>query len=123
MCCIGLTRNDILQCLMYIPTIRPFPLHDYMLPIIDSWLNEQFFLVQKSRDMIATWTIVMLYTWDTLFHNGRQNIFQSEDAMKTFDLVKRAWLIYRHQPNWLRKIHVARPGAGTAKSGVLRIES
>src|SRR5438445_228267 len=61
-----------------LPTIRPFPLHDYMLPIIDTWLNEQFFLIQKSRDMIATWTIVMLYTWDTLFHQGRQHIFQSE---------------------------------------------
>src|SRR2546428_547190 len=106
-----------------LPTIRPFPLHDYMLPIIDAWLNSQYLLIQKSRDMIATWTTVLCYTWDSLFHEGRQNIFQSEDSSKTFDLVKRAWLIYKHQPTFLKKVHPARAGAGTAKAGVMRIES
>ena len=118
--------TDELQLRTYykeIPTTRPFPLHDYMLPIIDTWLNEQFFLVEKSRDMVATWTTVMLYTWDTLYHEGRQNIFQSEDSTKTADLVKRALFIYRHQPKFLRNIHPAHASLGLAKAGVLRVDS
>ena len=106
-----------------IPTIRPFPLQDYMLPIIEAWQNEQYLFVQKSRDMVATWTIVMLYSWDTFFHHGRQNIFQSETASKTFDLVRRSWQIYKHQPAWLKNVYPARPGAGTTKSGVVRIDT
>jgi len=106
-----------------LPTIRPFPLHDYMLPIIDTWLNEQYLLVEKSRDMVATWTIVMLYTWDMLFHEGRQYIFQSEDSTKTSDLVKRAFIIYRNQPKFLRDVHPAWRALGLAKAGLLRVES
>ena len=118
-------KNSVELSRLYteLPTIRPFPLHDYMRPIIEAWLNSQYFLMQKSRDMIATWTTVMCYTWDTLFHEGRQNIFQSEDSSKTFDLVKRAWLIYKHQPGFLKKVHKAQGGAGIAKAGVLKIDS
>jgi hypothetical protein len=106
-----------------LPTKRPFPLYDYMIPIIDTWLNEQFVLVEKSRDMVATWTMVMLYTWDTLFHEGRQNIFQSEDSMKTSDLVKRAWFIYKSQPRFLKTAHPAQPSLGLAKAGRLRVDT
>ena len=104
-----------------LPTIRPFPLYDYMRPIIDAWLNEQFVFVQKSRDMVATWTIVMCYTWDTLFHEGRQHIFQSEDAQKTSDLVKRAGIIYHNQPKFIRNVHKAYKALGLSKAGTLQV--
>lgn len=105
------------------PTTRPFPMHPYIAPIVDMWLGEQYCLLQKSRDMVATWTIVTLYAWDTLFHQGRQNIFQSEDSTKTLDLIKRAWFIYRHQPTFLKTVHPARATAGVAKAGHLAVES
>jgi hypothetical protein len=79
--------------------------------------------IQKSRDMKATWLTVAMYTWDALFHEGRQHIFQSEDARKTSDLVKRAWIIYKHQPKFIRQIHLAHPSMGIAKAGVLRIDT
>ena len=44
---------------------------------------------------MATWLVVALYTWDTIFHPGRQNFFQSETAPKTLELVRRAWHIYK----------------------------
>lgn len=100
---------------------RPFPMHCYMEPIVDAWLNEQYLLVEKSRDMVATWTIVTLYAWDTFFHRGRQNIFQSEDTSKTFDLCKRAWHIYRHQPKFLKRYKV-QAGQGVAKAGHISFE-
>lgn len=105
-----------------LPTIRPFPMYDYMPPIINQWVMKQFIFIPKSRDMMATWLTVMLYTWDTIFHAGRQNIFQSDKADKTLDLVKRAWLIYKHQPKFLKNHKLAEFQAGTSKAGYLSVE-
>lgn len=117
------TEGQMRQYFAELPTIRPFPLHDYMHPIIDTWLNEQFVFIQKSRDMVATWTVVMCYTWDVLFHEGRQHIFQSEDASKTADLVKRSNIIYRNQPKMLREVHPAKTALGLAKAGTFRVDT
>ena len=114
---------EMMKYFKEIPTTRPFPLEDYMPPIIEAWLNEQYVFIQKSRDMKATWLTVAMYTWDALFHEGRQHIFQSEDSTKTFDLVKRSWIIYKNQPKFIRQIHPAHPSAGIAKAGVLRIDT
>jgi hypothetical protein len=114
-------ESQLRQGFRELPTNRPFPMKEYMPPIIDAWLNEQYLLVEKSRDMIATWTIVMCYAWDTFFHKGRQNIFQSEDTTKTFDLCKRAWHMYRHQPKFL-KPYKTQAGQGVAKAGHIRFE-
>lgn len=104
-----------------LPTIRPFPYSmPYIAPIADTWLNEQIVLIPKSRDMIATWQIVAYYTWDTYFHAGRQNFFQSEKAGKAKALVRRAEFIIKQMPDFLR-IHKAIFGQGEANSGQLLI--
>jgi hypothetical protein len=104
-------------------TVRSFTVMPYMPPIIDTWLSEQFVFIEKSRDMMATWLTVAMYTWDTLFHEGRQNIFQSEDGMKTQELVKRANFIYKNQPKFLRDVHKAVFGAGVGRAGQLLLPS
>jgi hypothetical protein len=104
-----------------IPSVRPFPYHlPYIKPILDYWQLEPLFCIEKSRDMVATWTVVMMYTWDTLFHEGAQNIFQSLTAAKAYDLVDRAWRIYRAQPKFL-KIFKATKVKGDMKGGVLEV--
>ena len=104
-----------------LPTIRPFPYYlPYIKPIAETWLNEQIVCVPKSRDMVATWQIVAYYTWDTYFHKGRQNFFQSEKAGKAKSLVRRAEFIIRQMPEFLR-IHRAQFGVGEANSGQLLI--
>lgn len=117
------TKNavEIASLFVELPTIREFTVKPYIPPIIEAWQNEQFFFVEKSRDMIATWTIITCYAWDTFFHSGRQNIFQSEDASKTMDLVKRAFLIYQHQPKFLKNVQKANFYAGGARSGILEV--
>lgn len=104
-------------------TIRELPMLPYFKPIVEAWLNEPLFAIEKSRDMMATWLIVACYTWDTLFHEGRQNIFQSEDASKSLDLVKRANTIYNNQPKWLKNVHKAEFALGGNKAGVINIPS
>jgi hypothetical protein len=101
-------------------TTRAFTMFPYIQPIVEWWLREKIFLLEKSRDMVATWTVVIMYTWDLLFHPGRQIIFQSDDAGKTLDLVSRADFVYRHQPKFL-KVHPAEFAIGAAKSGIMRV--
>ncbi len=82
--------------------IRPFTVMEYMPPIIEWWQKAQFMVVEKSRDMMATWLMVTLFTWDALFHNGRQHIFQSQDAGHTYELIQRSHTIYENHPHFLR---------------------
>ena len=104
-----------------LPTIRPFPYYlPYIKPIAETWLTEQVVCIPKSRDMVATWQVVCYYTWDTYFHSGRQNFFQSEKAGKAKALVRRAEFIIKQMPEFLR-IHKAVFGVGEANSGQLII--
>lgn len=103
-----------------LPAIRPFTLMEYMPPIVQAWLTSQYFAIEKSRDMMATWLMIALFSWDAMFHEGRQHIFQSEDAFKTLELVQRAELIYRQTPKFLRDtVGKATFSKGNAKSGEL----
>lgn len=117
------TNKELNHYFRDLPGTRPFTLQPYFPPIIEAWLQEPLMVVEKSRDMMATWLVVTMYTWDTLFHSNRQNIFQSEDSSKTDELVRRADFLFRHQPKFLREVHPARYGKGTGKSGVLLVES
>ncbi len=105
-----------------LPPIRPFPHKPYFEPIVRTWQTEQLILVEKSRDMMATWLFVALYAWDTLFHPGRQNFIQSETAKKTRELIRRAHFIWRNQPNFLRP-HPVVYTVGTDGSGELHCEA
>ena len=105
-----------------LPPIRPFTVIEYMPPIAQAWLNSQFFVIEKSRDMMATWLMVALFSWDAFFHKGRQHIFQSQDAGKTLELVQRSKIIYDNTPHFLKQI--IGPiifGKGNTKSGELFI--
>lgn len=114
-------EQDLRQSFVELPKIRPFTLLPYFEPIIDVWQTEKLLAVEKSRDMMMTWLIVTLYTWDTLFHEGKQNIFQSEDATKTRELVTRAGTIYENQPSWLKKVHPAVQSEGGNRAGILKV--
>lgn len=104
-------------------TIRVFTMMPYFRPIIEAWFEHPLMCIEKSRDMMATWLIVTCYAWDTLFHKGRQNIFQSENASKTQELVERAYILHKNQPKWLRDVHPADFSLGGTKAGLLKIPS
>ncbi len=112
--------HTLRQTFDLLPAIRPFPMFEYMEPIITTWVTSQYYAVEKSRDMSATWLMIALHTWDAMFHNGRQEILQSEDAFKTLELVMRAHCIYDNTPHFLKKaIGPANYSKGTTKSGEL----
>ncbi len=96
------TLHRMREVFTLLPSLRPFPMFEYMEPIIHAWMTSQYFAVEKSRDMSATWLLIALHTWDAMFHGGRQEILQSEDAFKTLELVQRAMVIYENTPKFLR---------------------
>ena len=101
--------------------IRPFPIYAYMPPLVKAWEEENLLLIRKSRDVMATWLIVALYTWLTIFQPGRQNIFQSKTASDTDELVRRAYHMYKHQPRFLRDNVQAEYTIGQTRSGAFKI--
>lgn len=116
----GTSVNEILQHFHKISPTRPWTMKEYFRPIIQAWLDHPFFVIEKSRDMMATWLFTTLYTWDTLYHEGQQNIFQSDDTEKTRELVeKRAYFLFLNQPKFLREVHPARFEVGISKGGRL----
>jgi len=104
-------------------TIRPVTFMPYFKPIIETWLREPLMAVQKSRDMQMTWLAVMMFTWDALFHKGRQHIFQSETAMKTRELCDRVNVIWSNQPSWLKKVWnpQCQLSEGASRAGVFKV--
>lgn len=50
--------------------------HLYLL--VDRWLRYPLLLVPKSRRMMCTWTFLLLYGWDSAFHDGRHNFVGSK---------------------------------------------
>ena len=106
-----------------LPTDRVWTLFPYHEPIIRTWLREKILFIEKSRDMMTTWLVVAMYTWDTLFHKNRENIFQSDDSTKTADLVERAFFIWNNQPAFLKNIHPAIYAVGQTRSGILKVPS
>jgi hypothetical protein len=116
-------EQEFKQVFRELPKIRPFTMMPYFEPIIDVWQTEKMVAVEKSRDMMMTWLIVTLYTWDSLFHEGKQNIFQSEDASKTRELIARSQTIFDNQPSWLKRQHPAIFSEGPNRAGLLRVPS
>lgn len=116
-----LTSYDFDEHFSNLPTTRPFTLFPYIEPIIKTWLREKIVFIEKSRDMMVTWLIVTLYTWDTLFHKNRENIFQSDDSAKALDLVERSFFIWENQPSFLREIQPATKSHGSTRAGILRV--
>jgi hypothetical protein len=114
-------EQDIKKYFSELDTIRPFPMLPYIKPILEALLNEKLVALEKSRDMMGTWTVVAFLTWDTLFHKGRQNIFQSENATKTRELVDRAYTIWANQPEWLKNIQKASMAEGTNRAGIIKV--
>ncbi len=113
-------HSDVQKMFRELPGKREFKLLEYMPPIIETWLENPIVLIEKSRDMMATWLTVTLYTWDAMFHRDRQICFQSETATKTTELIERVNFIYKSQPKFLRDLHKGQFNSGTSRAGYMR---
>lgn len=83
------------------PTKR-FPDKPYLRYLVKRWVEEPLLLIPKSRQIMASWLFTALYLWDTQFHKGRYNYFQSKKEEDADYLVRdRAGFILENQPSFL----------------------
>jgi len=81
-------RNDPWEFSKYVFTIdesdkvnpkKRFPYHlAYIKLFFKILMKEQITLVPKSRRMKMTWTCIVFFLWDTMFHGGRHNAIVSK---------------------------------------------
>lgn len=77
--------------------IKRFPAHqEYLKLYFKLWVREHFIAVPKSRRMFMTWSNLILYLWDTMFHIGRNNAIVSKKEDDSDDLIKRAVFILKN---------------------------
>lgn len=85
--------------------IKHFPDKDYIWDLVDLFLNERLLLVEKSRQMMATWTFISCHLWDAMFLSARRIFFQSKKELDANNLVDRAKFIYDHLPEEMKQMY------------------
>lgn len=74
--------------------IKPFPANlKYQKLYMRLWQKYPKIAVPKSRRMMMSWTNIVLYLWDTMFHVGRQQAFVSKKENDSHELIERARFI------------------------------
>ena len=90
---------------------------DYLDVIMGFFLAQKFTLVPKSREMITTWSAVGFITWCCQFNEKMEWLGQSEQDEKAKGCIRYANILYRNQPEWMKKLHPLKRGdEGTAHS-------
>ena len=84
---------------------RPFPNKAYFRPMVESFQKEPVLFVEKSRDMMASWLFVGLFTHAAMTTPGIEVLFQSQKEEKAFELVDYAKILYEQQHELLRKVY------------------
>ena len=87
---------------------RPFPNKAYFRPMVESFQKEPVLFVEKSRDMMASWLFVGLFTHAAMTTPGIEVLFQSQKEEKAFELVDYAKILYEQQHELLRKAYPLR---------------
>jgi len=79
---------------------KPFPSYKqarYIYKYIEVLMNEKRILVEKSRQLMWSWTTVAFMLWAAQFHKNEAVFFISEMQGKANKLVSRAKFMYHHQ--------------------------
>ena len=82
---------------------KPFPQKEYLHELVRFWLANRLNLYEKSRQMMASWTLCALYLWDANFGMNRLNFIQSKKEEDSDRLVQRCYFIWEHQPEFIKR--------------------
>lgn len=82
--------------------IKKYPIKEwpYLKNIIDNVHSEKWLYIWKSRQIMATWTILAYCLWILLFHPGKKIAIQSKKEKDANELLKRMQVIYDRLPSW-----------------------
>ncbi len=80
-----------------------FPEKEYLHELVRFWLTHRLSLYEKSRQMMASWSLCALYLWDANFGMNRLNFIQSKKEEDSDRLVQRCYFIWEHQPEFIKR--------------------
>ncbi len=79
---------------------------DYLDVIMGYLLQKkQQLYIPKTREMMTSWLVVGFITWYCQFREKTQALSQSESDIKAMGLIEYANILYRNQPEWLRRMY------------------
>lgn len=73
---------------------KPYPDRLYIRVYTRAWKDFVVLFVEKSRQIMITWTTCGLLLWDALFHKARANFIQSKREEDANDVIERARFLY-----------------------------
>ncbi len=82
---------------------EPFPDLPYIPDLFAVLQAEPVVLIEKSRDLMASWVCVAYLLWEAMREPYRLQIFQTLTLPKVVELVNYAKQLYRSQPKWLQE--------------------
>jgi hypothetical protein len=80
-----------------------FPDYPYIGELFAMLELERILWIEKSRDMMISWTCVAYLTLQAMSVPERGVLFQTQKLEKAKELIKYAKTLYRRQPEWLQK--------------------
>lgn len=81
---------------------EPFPDLPYLPELFEIFQHEPIVLIEKSRDLLASWACVAYLTWEAMCEPYRLQIFQTLTELKVIELVGYAKQLYKSQPQFLQ---------------------
>lgn len=82
---------------------KPFPDKPYLRELVRFWVAHRMNLVEKSRQLMASWTFCAVYLQDAQFKTNRLNFIQSKKEEDSDRLVQRCFFIWEHQPEFIKR--------------------
>lgn len=91
--------------------VAPMPAKEYMHLLINTVRNEPRGMLMKSRQMMVSWLMMWLITWDAITKQSRHNIVQGKrlddvSARGWKGMLGRARFMRQHLPPWLQPVVV-----------------
>lgn len=79
-----------------------FPNKAHLHYVTLNWLNTQYLLVPKSRQLSLTWLMCGLYLWQSLFYPSRLTMFQCKIEEDSKANLRRSYVMWEKLPEWMK---------------------
>lgn len=97
------TRNDHWREEGRAKPLEPLPLYEYLRDLCDGLEFEKVIWIEKSRDLMISWTCVGFFTLNAMIVPARGVIFQTQKQDKVLQLIEYAKCLYEHQDPRLKE--------------------
>jgi hypothetical protein len=91
--------------------VKPFPDKEYIREMVRLWQSSRMNLWEKSRQVMASWTLCALYMHEAQFsvESNRQTLYfiQSKKEEDSDRLIQRCYTLWFNQDAWLKALYPA----------------